>query len=367
MNNLKTTDTGGFPFQLDDIRWIFGQGTYTGGVYQALNSMLRTLGDDFIVYGVTGTTSITAGLIMLGGELIIVDAHTKTDDNFAKVTTYDSDGDKTFQDASSVSTYEKVRATISAATGGVAYTGAPRFEDLIKTRDNNFINLSKDVQKGRVINFTNATDITLDGTKTITLTSGAGNIYTIEDDGGGNDEVQYILDSVSFADGEEIILKIKSTSDPIKFINSVSNGTIVTNIGIDVVIPAGAIVKLVAYSLGGNVNWRIIWCTYPVNGPWIQPTLGTGWSNNALYYRLNYLGQLEIKGTVTGSATTGERTIFTLPAAYRPSISLQYLPLVEQGAADVGCSISSSTGSVSLEPGSTAVTFQFNLIVNNMS
>ena len=51
MNTLKSTDLGGFPFKLNDIRFIFGQGSYTGGIYQTLNSLLRTLGDNFIVYG----------------------------------------------------------------------------------------------------------------------------------------------------------------------------------------------------------------------------------------------------------------------------------------------------------------------------
>ena len=83
MDKLKTTDLGGFPFVLDDIRQLLGRLTSPAnhGIYQAFNNLLRGFGDNLIVQGVvaSGTTpniSITEGWVLLDGELITVVAQT---------------------------------------------------------------------------------------------------------------------------------------------------------------------------------------------------------------------------------------------------------------------------------------------------
>jgi len=130
MDRLKTTDTGGFPLRLDDIRWMLGQGNE--GIYEALNHLLRGLGDNFIVQGVvaSGTTpnvAITEGWVMLDGELLKVDAQssidTSTDNTFLKQTTFDASGSKTFQDLSVNDTYQKDRAVVSGLAGNLDHNG----------------------------------------------------------------------------------------------------------------------------------------------------------------------------------------------------------------------------------------------------
>jgi hypothetical protein len=133
MNKLYDLDNGGFPYQLNDLRWLLGQGTSDAGIYQAINMMLRSLGDDFIVYGcVLTSTTISEGLIMLAGELIHVDSHPITDTNFVKVETFNPSGSKVFRDTNTHDTYKEIRATVTASSGGFAFATAPTYESLTK-------------------------------------------------------------------------------------------------------------------------------------------------------------------------------------------------------------------------------------------
>ena len=131
MDKFKTIGLGGLPFTLDDFRWFFGRlGSPNEGIYQAFNNLLRGFGDDFIVQGVvaSGTTpniAITEGWVLLAGELLKVDAQTgiSTNKTFVKVTTFDSRGNKTFQNASVEDTYEKNRAVATGTGGNLAFNG----------------------------------------------------------------------------------------------------------------------------------------------------------------------------------------------------------------------------------------------------
>lgn len=144
MDKLKTTDLGGFPFVLNDFRWAFGQIVAgNSGIYQVLNNLLRGFGDDFIVQGcvlggVSGAYTLTEGWIMLGGELLKVDAQTAfdeaTDSKFIKVTTYDSTGDKTMRNGATAQTYQVNRGVISGTSGNLVYNGN-RLENLISIAD----------------------------------------------------------------------------------------------------------------------------------------------------------------------------------------------------------------------------------------
>ncbi len=139
MDKLKTTNVGGFPLVLDDLRWFFGRlGAPNDGIYQAFNNILRGYGDDFIVQGcieggAPGAITLTEGWVMLGGELIKVDAQAAfdeaTENTFVKATTFDSRGLKAFQNGSSDDTYEKNRASISGSGGSLAFNGI-RFAEM---------------------------------------------------------------------------------------------------------------------------------------------------------------------------------------------------------------------------------------------
>lgn len=122
--------SNGFPFNNDDIKFFLGLGSYSNGIYQALEGILSAFGTNFIVSGcgVTGS-NIAEGWVMLGGELIKVDAHTATDDYFEKVTTYNSDGNKQTQLGSTEDAYEENRATASASSGTLEspVTGSPDY------------------------------------------------------------------------------------------------------------------------------------------------------------------------------------------------------------------------------------------------
>ncbi len=135
MNKFITTDNGGLPLVLDDIRWFMGQNsTLPAGVYQAFNGLLLTFGTDFIISGCENPSgnTINAGWIMLGSEILRVDAHSKSDTYYAKVTTNDATGNKTFQSGSLVDTYQKNRGVVNAASGNLAFNGL-RLEDVVRS------------------------------------------------------------------------------------------------------------------------------------------------------------------------------------------------------------------------------------------
>lgn len=128
MNKLITTYNGGMPIVLDDVRW-------NDDAYRAaFNGILKAFGTDFIVQGCVYSAiddSVTAGYIMLNGELLQVDAHTKTGAGYyQKVTTYNAAGTKTFRNASINDTYQQNRGLATAASGTLLYNGI-RLEDII--------------------------------------------------------------------------------------------------------------------------------------------------------------------------------------------------------------------------------------------
>lgn len=140
MDKYKSVDLGGMPFVLNDFRWFLGQIVVGNqGIYAALNNLLRGFGDDFIVQGctlggVSGAYTLTEGWIMLGGELLKVDAQAAFNEainsKFIKVTTYDSAGDKQMRNGATAQTYQVNRGVISGTSGNLAYNG-DTLEDLI--------------------------------------------------------------------------------------------------------------------------------------------------------------------------------------------------------------------------------------------
>ena len=124
MNRYLDFTGGKKSFNIDDMLWN------DEATYNALNDVFRAFGDNYIIYGCTGTTSITAGYVMLDGELLKVDAHTATSTHFEKVTTYDAGGDVTFIDGTPRQTWQKNRATITAGSGNLEYATANRLENM---------------------------------------------------------------------------------------------------------------------------------------------------------------------------------------------------------------------------------------------
>ena len=133
MDKFIKTDTGGLPLRLDDFIWEQGELDASNyGIYQALQAQLNRYGTDYIVEGCSySAPNLTSGWIMLGGELLRVDAQVGTDNYFSKVSTFDARGDKTFKDSSSQSTYQVNRGVLNAASGSLNITTAERLPDKI--------------------------------------------------------------------------------------------------------------------------------------------------------------------------------------------------------------------------------------------
>jgi hypothetical protein len=119
MNKLLTTDIGGLPITLNDIRW--NDDAYR----EALTSVLLAFGNNFIVQGcAVDGDNIAAGYIMLNGELLKVDAHAKASEGFfEKITTLDPSGVKEYKLGQTVSVRQKNRATATADAGNLKFDG----------------------------------------------------------------------------------------------------------------------------------------------------------------------------------------------------------------------------------------------------
>ena len=139
MDKFITTDLGGIPRTLDDLRWFLGQSS-NQGIYQALNNLLGSFGTNFIVQGceVTGTApaqSLSEGWIVLNGELLKVDAISGTLDTgvnstFTKdATDFDASGLKDLQSGGTANTYNKVRGVLSGTGGSLNVLTGDRYKD----------------------------------------------------------------------------------------------------------------------------------------------------------------------------------------------------------------------------------------------
>ncbi len=130
-----TTDNGGHPVVLDDIRRFLGQEAASESIYQFFDEFLSDHSANLKVQGcvITGsnpTKSMTEGWILLAGELMKVEARTSdiddtTDNTFTKQTSFDSAGDKTFLNGASVQTYQKIRGIVNGTGGTLPIAQAP--------------------------------------------------------------------------------------------------------------------------------------------------------------------------------------------------------------------------------------------------
>lgn len=145
MNNLKTTDTGGFPLKLDDFRFV------NNAVLEAFKGMMSmydvTDSHAVILSGcartsVSGTTSIAQGYISIGGEICFVPAHSYPTPSVGQNeywmidVSYDTSGNKTFQSTTSHNTYEvrvgKIQVSNTVPAGFTIYANTKNVFTLMK-------------------------------------------------------------------------------------------------------------------------------------------------------------------------------------------------------------------------------------------
>ncbi len=140
MNKLKTTDNGGFPFVLDDIRWI------DNAVRESFKGLVSSLGitatESFkisgcVVSNVGSVYSWTGGYICLMGEIMKVEAGSVTtpmqpwQQNYGLYwqldVIYDATGVKIFESGISYDTYEIRKGKLvygvypTSQNGGIDY------------------------------------------------------------------------------------------------------------------------------------------------------------------------------------------------------------------------------------------------------
>lgn len=132
MDKLITTNNGGMPFDLDDIRWI------EKGINDNFQAIGRAMANDntdvFVLWGCAlsdgGTTwSLASGAIWARDEIWLVDAHTinklaASGSYYMKqVITNDATGSETFESGATVDTYQKRRLELTNTDIDGASTG----------------------------------------------------------------------------------------------------------------------------------------------------------------------------------------------------------------------------------------------------
>lgn len=137
MDKLITTNNGGMPFDLDDLRWIEqGVAASFKALAKAMNLNNET---GFRLWGATvtdagGSYNISAGAIFAFDEIWLVDAHSLTklagsgSYYWKQVITHDVSGFETFESAATVDTYQVRRmkltnTDVDGAAGGSDING----------------------------------------------------------------------------------------------------------------------------------------------------------------------------------------------------------------------------------------------------
>jgi len=139
MNKLITTQNGGFPLDLDDIRW------FDDGLREALEGLTKPWTNYYILSGVTVTESggnkeCTEGFAVIDGEICYVPAQTvaipavQPDHDWViqLKQTFDTDGNETFQNGSSYDTY-------AIRQGELAYADISKLPSGTKTKHTEYL------------------------------------------------------------------------------------------------------------------------------------------------------------------------------------------------------------------------------------
>jgi microcystin-dependent protein len=144
MNKLQTTENGGFPFRLDDIRWM------QNGLAQAFKGIMSSYGvlnstavilSGCVRTSASGTVTVTEGYVSIGGEICYSPAQSYPAPTLSQNewwvidVSYDSTGLKTFQDASNHDTYEvrtaKIQVGTTVPSGFTKYSDTKTIFDVI--------------------------------------------------------------------------------------------------------------------------------------------------------------------------------------------------------------------------------------------
>ena len=145
MNKLKTSNTGGMPFELDDIRWE--QDAISDVLKGILDTFKPAGASGFILNGCTVTAVIdrykcTAGYVYFNNEVFKVDYHEVLYGSlgchyvFAIDISYDSTGHETFLNNSSYDTYEIRKAKLIVNTDVPFTAGNFTQHDALSLQDN---------------------------------------------------------------------------------------------------------------------------------------------------------------------------------------------------------------------------------------
>lgn len=126
MNKLNIPNpSNGLRLYWEDLEYTLGYGAYDSGLLQAIESILKAYGEDFIVSGCEdlGSNVTAAGWVMLGSTLIKVDQHTRLNSYFVATYETNTTGDRTDNLSTLVNIYNQTKAECTGGTGNLPYNG----------------------------------------------------------------------------------------------------------------------------------------------------------------------------------------------------------------------------------------------------
>ncbi|HLP51245.1 MAG TPA: hypothetical protein VK154_10205 [Chitinophagales bacterium] len=323
MNRLKTTDNGGFPLELDDLRW---QEEAVRDAFKGLTSFLER--DNIILSGVaisglgTANTTWTEGYVLINGEVCKVDAPTiplnTVNQAFSTyievVVEYDANGLETFENNVAYDTYEKRKATITtyatAQPGKTHYIGFATVKDVINTFILNYTHRFTACQS-----WAQGTSVAIAPNQNlIPVDNGSGNVFNINID---NALQTMVGTSTTFPNGTWLAFKFTGNANSQIKIGD-NNTEFKTPQGKTFVFRAGEIAHFI--QLDGKLH---LVNGFRIPDEWITVSaFASGWLPSPLpvKYFKNELDEVSIIGAVSSNTyTTAENElVFTLPLGYRP-------------------------------------------------
>lgn len=328
MNRLKTTDNGGFPLELDDLRW---QEEAVRDAFKGLTSFLER--DNIILSGVvisgmgTANTTWTEGYVLINGEVCKVDASATPLNTVNQVFStyievvveYDPNGLETFENNVAYDTYEKRKATITtyatAQPGKTHIIGFHRAKDII----NEFI-LNYEHEFTACQAWAQGSDAAAyTGNRLLSINTSEGNAYNIN-----IDHADTVISGITAPFTNGMWLALRFTGNTFSTIRiGDDNDEFKTPGGKTYLYKTGEVAVFVQFNgklyltnpLRESETWHVVGTSgEPAfqNG-WAQSGSGGGQPIPIVAFR-NENGIVELKGKVYNpSYTTAEKTVFTLP------------------------------------------------------
>ena len=331
MDKILSQANGGFPLVLNDIRQFLGQaGADDHGIYQALNNILQGFDTNFIVQGcvVSGTSpnvAITEGWILLDGELLKVDAqtgiNTTTNNKFVKVITFDSAGNKDFQNGSNVDTYQKNRGVVQGLVGNLDFDDH-RINEHVKIQSDGFEQAA----------YEDKSPLILDGINESLTLLGKGNLIRVSLADG--DVIDYMTEmpsgttviiQVSFAVAGQANLRdffasslIAPPDGYLGFATAVEKNILIVNRTNLICSSDGSFWRVVG-AFGGQKFTPVT----TFSGDWLD---GSGASGQPLEFRKDVNGIVSLRGLARGATSN---VMFVLPVGFRPAKVLTFPFVIE--------------------------------------